>query len=93
METKAYKNIIYDKKPPIAYIIFNRPEKMNAFNMELQVEVDDALENAGWNDDEIRVVHDPVLKEKLENEAIIKVQKAEAAKAEKGKTTAKTNNK
>ncbi len=56
METKAYKNIIYDKKPPIAYIIFNRPEKMNAFNMELQVEVDDALENAGWNDDEIRVI-------------------------------------
>ena len=45
------------------------------------------------NDDEIRVVHDPVLKEKLENEAIIKVQKAEAAKAERGKTTAKTNNK
>ncbi len=55
------------------------------------------------NDDEVRVVHDPVLKEKLENEAIIKVQKAEAAKAKeakaaeakakKDKITANTNNK
>ena len=44
------------------------------------------------NDDEIRVVHDPVLKEKLENEAIIKAQKAET-KAEAKKTTANTNNK
>ncbi len=45
------------------------------------------------NDDEIRVVHDPVLKEKLENEAIIKAQKAEAAKAKAEAKKANTNNK
>ena len=56
MVTKAYKNIIYEKKPPIAYITLNRPEKVNALSIELQREVRDALEDAGWEDDEIRVI-------------------------------------
>jgi len=51
-----YENIIYEKKPPIAYITFNRPDKLNALSMPLQLEVRDALWNAGWDDTEIRVV-------------------------------------
>lgn len=54
--TKAYENIIYEKKPPIAYITFNRPEKLNAFSEEMQLEVRDALEDAGWADNKIRVI-------------------------------------
>jgi len=56
MVTKAYKNIIYEKKPPIAYVTLNRPEKVNALSLDLQKEVRDALEDAGWEDDEIRVI-------------------------------------
>ena len=51
-----YENIIYEKKPPIAYITLNRPERLNAFTMPLQLEVRDALWDAGWDDNEIRVV-------------------------------------
>ena len=53
---EAYENIIYEKKPPIAYITLNRPEKMNAFSHKLQLEVMEALEDAGWEDDKIRVI-------------------------------------
>ncbi len=56
MTTKSYQNIIYEKKPPIAYIILNRPEKMNAFSQELQDEFNEAIEDAGWADDAIRVI-------------------------------------
>ena len=51
-----YENIIYEKKPPIAYITLNRPDKLNALSMPLQLEVRDALWNAGWDDNEIRIV-------------------------------------
>ena len=54
--TKAYENIIYEKKLPIAYIMLNRPDKLNALSMPLQLEVRDALEDAGWEDSEVRVV-------------------------------------
>ncbi len=54
--SKDYANIIYEKKPPIAYIAFNRPTSMNALAMALQLEARDALENAGWQDDDIRVI-------------------------------------
>lgn len=53
--TNIYKNIIYVKKPPVAYITFNRPEKMNSFSLELQLEVKDALEDLGWKDKSIKV--------------------------------------
>ena len=56
MVNKAYKNIIYEKKPPIAYVTLNRPEKVNALSIDLQKEVKDALEDAGWKDGEIRVI-------------------------------------
>ena len=56
MADNTYENIIYEKKPPIAYITLNRPDKMNALSRPLQLEVKDALEDAGWNDDAIRVI-------------------------------------
>jgi len=56
MSTKSYETIIYDKKPPIAYVTLNRPEKLNALSRDLQLEVRDALEDAGWTDDAIRVI-------------------------------------
>ena len=56
METKTYENIIYEKKGPIAYIILNRPEKMNALSPALMEELSNALEDAGWNDDNIKVI-------------------------------------
>lgn len=54
--TSAYENIIYEKRPPIAYVTLNRPEKLNTLSLDLQMEVRDALEDAGWNDNEIRVI-------------------------------------
>jgi len=56
MVAKAYKDILYEKTPPIAYITLNRPEKVNVLTVDLQREVRDALEDAGWEDDEIRVI-------------------------------------
>jgi enoyl-CoA hydratase len=56
MVAKTYNYIIYEKEPPIAYITLNRPEKVNALSEDLQMEVRDALEDAGWNDNEIRVI-------------------------------------
>ena len=53
---KSYENIIYEKKAPIAYVTLNRPEKLNALSQDLQLEVRDALEDAGWTDDDIRVI-------------------------------------
>ena len=55
MASKEYENIIYEKNPPVAYVTLNRPEKLNSLSMDLQLEVRDALEDAGWEDDEIRV--------------------------------------
>ncbi len=48
--------INYDKKGPIAYVTLNRPEKLNALSEDLQLEVREALEDAGWADPEIRVI-------------------------------------
>ena len=56
MALNSYENIIYEKKSPIAYVTLNRPEKLNALSQDLQLEVRDALEDAGWNDNEIRVI-------------------------------------
>lgn len=51
-----YVNITVEKNGPIAYLTLNRPEKLNALSVELQLEVRAALEDAGWNDDDIRVI-------------------------------------
>jgi len=56
MASKEYENIIYEKNPPVAYVTLNRPEKLNSLSMDLQLDVRDALEDAGWEDDEIRVI-------------------------------------
>jgi enoyl-CoA hydratase/carnithine racemase len=54
--TKTYENIIYEKEAPIAFITLNRPDKINALSEGLQLDVRDALEDAGWHDDEVRVI-------------------------------------
>jgi len=56
MVTKVYEHIIYEKKPPIAYVTLNRPEVMNALSKDLMLEAMDALKDGGWQDKEIRVI-------------------------------------
>ena len=51
-----YETILYEKRGPIAYVTLNRPEKLNALSPDLQHEVREALEHAGWEDAEIRVI-------------------------------------
>ena len=53
---KPYQTIIYEKKPPIAYITLNRPEKLNAISEQMRLELRDALGDAGWDDRSIRVI-------------------------------------
>ena len=52
----SYENILYEKQGAVAYVTLNRPEKLNALSDDLQAEVRDALEEAGWTDDTIRVI-------------------------------------
>ena len=54
--SKPYKTIIYEKKPPIAYITLNRPEKLNAIDEVMRQEWRDAFGDAGWADKEIKVI-------------------------------------
>ncbi|MGI9477871.1 MAG: enoyl-CoA hydratase/isomerase family protein [Hyphomicrobiaceae bacterium] len=49
-------NILYEKRGPIAYVTLNRPEKLNALSDDIQLEVREALEDAGWGDNAIRVI-------------------------------------
>lgn len=51
----SYKDIIFEKKPPIAWVTFNRPDKLNAISSTLIEELDDVLSTL-WDDDEIRVL-------------------------------------
>lgn len=52
----SYENILYETRGPVAYITLNRPDKLNALSDDLQLEVRDALEKAGWEDEAIRVI-------------------------------------
>lgn len=52
----SYNTIVYEKDAPVATITLNRPDKLNALSEELQAEVRSALEDAGWQDDSIRVI-------------------------------------
>lgn len=54
--TSQYENIEYEKDGPIAFVTLNRPEKLNALSVDLQLEVRNAFEDAGWADDNIRVI-------------------------------------
>jgi enoyl-CoA hydratase len=51
-----YQNIVYEKDGPVAYVTLNRPDKLNALSDDLQLEVRHALEDAGWEDEDIRVI-------------------------------------
>ena len=48
--------VLYESQSRIATITLNRPDKLNALSDDLQLEVREALEDAGWGDDEIRVI-------------------------------------
>ena len=51
-----YETIRYEKKDFLATITLNRPDKLNALSEALQLEVRDALQDAGWADEQIRVI-------------------------------------
>ena len=51
-----FETIVYDKEPPIAFVTLNRPDKLNALSPTLQLEVREALYDAGFDDDSIRVI-------------------------------------
>lgn len=51
MENKRYEYIRYEKNEKIATITFNRPDKLNAFNMEITMEFKDALLEFEKDDD------------------------------------------
>lgn len=51
-----YETIEYEKRGPVALVTLNRPDKLNALSESLQLEVRDAFEDAGWGDDNIRVI-------------------------------------
>jgi len=50
------ETILYEKRGPVAYVTLNRPDKLNALSDDLQLEVREALEDAGWDDEDIRVI-------------------------------------
>ncbi len=52
----TYETITYETDGPIAFVTLNRPQKLNALSTDLQLEVRDALEVAGWVDNDIRVI-------------------------------------
>ncbi|MGQ9722377.1 MAG: enoyl-CoA hydratase/isomerase family protein [Candidatus Jordarchaeum sp.] len=51
----SYKDIIFEKKPPIAWVTFNRPDKLNAISLTLIQELGDVLDTL-WDDEEIKVL-------------------------------------
>ena len=55
MEQRTLKTVIYEREPPIARIILNRPDKANTKDATLVQEVDDCLHEAD-RDREIKVV-------------------------------------
>lgn len=50
-----YETILYEKKDSIAVITLNRPERLNAINLQMNRDLVDALD-AAKQDDEVRVV-------------------------------------
>ncbi len=52
----SYETIQYEKKDFLATVTLDRPDKLNALSETLQLEVRDALEDAGFGDDQIRVI-------------------------------------
>ncbi|MEM2871264.1 MAG: 3-hydroxyacyl-CoA dehydrogenase/enoyl-CoA hydratase family protein [Candidatus Caldarchaeum sp.] len=54
-ETSAYTEVLYDRRPPVAWIILNRPHRLNTITPTMIRELTDALLKA-WKDGEVRVV-------------------------------------
>ena len=54
-EQTGYTEIIYEKKPPIAWITLNRPHRLNTITPKMIQELTDALLTV-WRDSEVRVV-------------------------------------
>ena len=52
----SFETITYTKEPPLAFVTLNRPDKLNALSETLQLEVREALHDAGLEDDGIRVI-------------------------------------
>ena len=52
----TYVTILYEKNDFLATVTLNRPDKLNALSETLQLEVRDALEDAGWRDERVRVI-------------------------------------
>ena len=52
---KTYKTILVEKHDPVGIITLNRPEKLNAMNLEMKSEMSDALSEMEADDD-IRAV-------------------------------------
>ena len=50
-----YKTILVEKKDKVALVTLNRPDKLNAVNLEMRLEVLDLLDDLRV-DDEVRVV-------------------------------------
>ncbi|MCG2866753.1 MAG: 3-hydroxyacyl-CoA dehydrogenase NAD-binding domain-containing protein [Vulcanisaeta sp.] len=53
--TVEFKEIILRKEPPLAWIILNRPQRLNALTMTMLEELSRALDML-WDDKEVRVV-------------------------------------
>jgi enoyl-CoA hydratase/carnithine racemase len=51
----GFESIVYEKTPPRATVMLNRPDVLNAFDFRMLRELARAFEDASW-DDEIRVV-------------------------------------
>ncbi len=54
-DATEYETILYEKDAPIATLTLNRPDKLNALSIDLQMEVRRALADAG-EDQDIRVI-------------------------------------
>ena len=52
---KTYKTILVEKRDPVGIITLNRPEKLNAMNLEMKNEMSNALSKMEVDDD-IRAV-------------------------------------
>ncbi len=51
----TYKATIFKREPPLAWLILNRPQRLNAINADLTADLDHCLTEL-WDDEEVRVL-------------------------------------